>query len=539
MLYQRGLRTETDVTNFLNPAYPDDLHDPFALGGMAEAVQTIQDAIAAGELIVVHGDYDADGLTATALLAGALTQLGATVETFVPSRYEEGYGVATETLKQLQRKGAGLVITVDCGISDSEAIEAARHAGLKVVVTDHHVPPEQLPEAEAVVNPNVPGDRYPNKGLTGVGVAFKVAQALFARSSWPAERREQAEKWLLDLVAIGTVADMAELRGENRALVTYGLLVLKQTRRPGLNALWRTAGIDRQTCNGETLGYAIAPRLNAPGRVSHARDALRLLTTDDSAEAARLAAVLEQANQERQRLTLSAVAGARTRLVERREDERLIFIDGDWKSGVVGLVAGRLVREYACPAIVVERGESLSRGSVRSVPAFHVAEALQAHGDLLHSYGGHAQAGGFTVKTERLEVFRERLQAFARESISVEALQPEITVDAELAGSEVTLDLLTYLDRLEPFGSGNPNPQFRLNAARVESASVVGKDGSHLKLRLQLDGGPSLDAIGFGLGGRQEELTPGRPIDVLGRPVINRFNGNNRLEWHVSDFRTC
>ncbi len=216
----------------------------------------------------------------------------------------------------------------------------------------------------------------------------------------------------------------------------------------------------------------------------------------------------------------------------------MIFIDGDWKSGVVGLVAGRLVREYARPAVVVERGEEFSRGSVRSVPAFHVAEALQAHGDLLDSFGGHAQAGGFTVRTEKLEVFRDRLQAFARQSISAEALRPELAVDATLGGPDVALELFTYLDRLEPFGTGNPTPRFRLDGARVESVSTVGADASHLKLRLRPDGGAPLDAVGFGLGPRRGELEPGQTIDVVGRPSLNRWNGTERLEWHVEDFRT-
>lgn len=537
MLYQRGLRGEREVERFLNPRYPDDLHDPFALSSMEAAVKTIQASIKAGERIVVHGDYDADGLTAAALLADALGQLGAQVDTFVPSRYEEGYGVASATLAQLHADGAGLVITVDCGISDAVSIAEARAQGLPVIVTDHHVPPAELPDAEAVINPNVPGDEYPNKSLTGVGVAFKVAQALFARSGWSSERQEKAEKWLLDLVAVGTVADMAELRGENRALVQYGLLVLKRGRRLGLDALMRAAGVDRQTCSGETLGYAIAPRLNAPGRVSHARDALQLLTTTDSSEAARLAMILEQANRERQQLTLSAVAGAREQLVGRREEERLIFIDGDWKSGVVGLVAGRLVREYARPAIVVERGEEVSRGSVRSVPAFHVAEALQAHGDLLDSFGGHAQAGGFTVKTERLELFRERLQAFAQESVSVEALQPELALNATLPAGDVTLDIFTYLERLEPFGAANPMPRFRLEGVRVEESAAVGAGDAHLKLRLVLENGTAISAIGFGLGERLGEVGQ-RTIDIAGRPSINRWNGTNRLEWHVEDFRS-
>lgn len=537
-MHNRGLTTDVAIDRFRNPSYVRDLHDPFELGGIAEAVGVIQGSIAAGEPIVIHGDYDADGLTATAVLHDTLAQLGAQVSAFVPSRYEEGYGVAAATLVRLQRAGAKLVITVDCGISDAAAITAARAAGLKVIVTDHHVPPGTLPATEAVVNPNLPGEGYPNKALTGVGVAFKLAQALLAKAELSQAERERREKWLLDLVAIGTVADMAELRGENRALVKFGLLVLQQTRRPGLRKLLQSAGVTADTLSSERIGYAIAPRLNAPGRVGHARDALQLLITDDEAEATRLAAGVEQTNQERQRLTLSAVAGARRQLAARDADDRLIFLDGEWKSGVVGLVAGRLVREYARPAIVIERGPELSRGSVRSVPAFHVAEALQAHGDLLQSYGGHAQAGGFTVETAKLEVFRDRLQAFARESIAVEALRPELEIEAELRGEELDWDLIEQLASLEPFGIGNPKPVFLLRAMSVEAISVVGRDQSHLKLTIRVPGGEPLTALAFGLADRQAELTIGQSTDIVGHPVVNEFNGSKELEWHVSDFRT-
>ncbi len=539
LFHNRGLSTDEEIDRFLHPEYMRDLHDPFALGGMRAAVETIRAAIAAGEPIVVHGDYDADGLTAAALLHDVLKRLGARVSVFIPSRYKEGYGVARQTLERLRAAGAALVVTVDCGISDAAAIAAARRDGLKVVVTDHHVPPAVIPNAEAVVNPNLPNDPYPNKALTGVGVAFKVAQALLASSDLDAAAVERTEKWLLDLVAIGTVADMAELRGENRALVKFGLAVLGKTRRPGLQQLLRTAGVAAGPLGSETIGYALAPRLNAPGRVGHARTALELLLADSETAALESAAALERLNQERQRLTLSAVADVREQLGALTERDRIIFLDGAWKSGVVGLIAGRLVREFSRPAVVVERGASVSRGSVRSVPGWHVAEALQAHGELLESHGGHAQAGGFTVATAKLDSFRERLTAFARETVTVESLRPEVAIESELAGAELDWDLFEHLDALEPFGVGNPRPDFLLRRGTVEDSAIVGQDRSHLKLVVARPDGPRLTALAFGMADRAGSVRVGRAIDLAGRPVINRFNGSQTMEWHVTDLRTA
>lgn len=539
LFHNRGLSTDEAIDRFLYPEYTRDLHDPFRLGGMRAAVATIRAAIAANEPIVIHGDYDADGLTAAALLHDVLQRLSAHVSVFIPSRYEEGYGVARQTLKRLQAAGAALVVTVDCGISDAPAIAAARRAGLKVVVTDHHVPPAALPPAEAVVNPNLPDDPYPNKALTGVGVAFKLAQALLATSDLDAAAVERIEKWLLDLVAIGTVADLAELCGENRALVKFGLAVLAKTRRPGLRQLLRTAGVAAGPLGSETIGYALAPRLNAPGRLGHARVALNLLLADTEAAARESAAALERLNQERQRQTASAVTEVRERLTTLTERDRIIFLDGAWKSGVVGLIAGRLVREFSRPAVVVERGASVSRGSVRSVPGFHVAEALRAHGELLKSHGGHAQAGGFTVATAKLDVFRERLTAFARETVAVETLRPAVTIESEITGAELDWDLFEHLAALEPFGAGNPRPDFLLRRSTIEDVTIVGGDGAHLKFVITPPAGPRLTALAFGMADRAGSIRPGQHLDLAGRPVVNQFNGQKTMEWHVTDFRSA
>ncbi|MSU75924.1 single-stranded-DNA-specific exonuclease RecJ [Patescibacteria group bacterium] len=538
MLFNRGVTADEAITNFLDPVYPRDLHDPLALGGVKEAVEIIKQSIADSERIVIHGDYDADGLTATALLLDVLTQLGANVSSFIPNRYEEGYGVAAATLKKLRAEKADLVITVDCGISSAVEIAAARKAGLKVIVTDHHTAPKNIPKAEAVINPNQPGDTYPNKALTGAGVAFKLAQALLLKYVSDEKKRDAAEKWLLDLVAIGTVADMADLRGENRTLVKYGLVVLKQSRRPGLRHLLRTADIAPEKLTARSIGYSIGPRLNAPGRLGHANEALALLTTHDDGEARGLAFKLDTYNRERRQVTSGAVEEVEQQLPTLTDNDRIIVIDGAWQSGVVGLIAGQLSREYSRPAVVIERGETISRGSVRSIPGFNVAKALQAHQSLLQTYGGHAGAGGFSISTNKLERFRIKLEEFARQTLSARQLRPTLEIEAELLSKDLNWELLDRLSAFEPFGIGNTEPNLLLTVVIVQDISVVGQDASHLKLVVQPQGGERLTVLAFGMAKRRDELAVGKPIDLVGRPVTNEFNNQKSLEWHASDFRT-
>lgn len=538
LLYNRGLSTETEISSFLRPSYAADLHNPRLLGGLDAAVGVIMACIGQGEPIVIHGDYDADGITSTALIQEVLELLGGQVTTFIPDRYEDGYGVSERTLRRLRAEGAALVITVDCGISSASAIAVARRKGLKVVVTDHHQPPARLPQAEAVLNPHLPGDVYPNKALTGVGVAFKLAQALIRESSLNAAQQEAAEKWLLDLVAIGTVADMAPLTGENRALVKYGLLVLRKTRRIGLQSLMRASGIHPDNADSGCIGYALAPRLNAAGRLTHAKHALELLTTTDRERAEQLARELNETNLRRQAITAEAVEQARETLPELSDDRRVIVTTGSWPSGIVGLVAGKLAGEYSRPTLVIERGRRVSRGSARSIPALNMVDALAAAKDYLTTYGGHAGAAGFSLPTAKLEHFQEALEAYAREHVSIDDLRPEIIVEAELRAGDLTFDLLDELGSFEPCGSGNQKPQFMIRGATVKHHSVVGKHGDHLKLTMTVGGQP-LTALAFGMADRASEISRGEAIDMVGHPVANVFNHTKALEWHVTDCRAA
>ncbi|MDP4000283.1 MAG: single-stranded-DNA-specific exonuclease RecJ [bacterium] len=537
LLLNRGITDPAEAAAFLEPDYASGLEDPAQLKDLAEAAEIIRGAIAEREPIVVHGDYDADGLTATALLADAIKRLGGTVDTFIPDRYQDGYGVTTDTLKKLKQDGAAVVVTVDCGISCAKEIAAGRKDGLRIVVTDHHEPPPRIPDTEAVVNPKRPGDGYPNKELTGVGVAFKLAQALIKASGLGAREQESAEKWLLDLVAIGTVADLADLRGENRTLVHFGLTVLRKSPRPGLQALLTAAGVEQENVTAGTLGYTIAPRLNAAGRLGRADDALSLLMAKDPAEAKRLADTLEDRNRERRELTESAVAEARERLGRVGDDRAIIIVEGPWKSGIAGLIAGRLSQTYARPALVLGQEGDTYTGSARSTAGFHITDALRANEALLEKFGGHAQAAGLTVSADKLANFKRSLEEFAGKRLGPDDYAISKDVDMEVRPEEVTEELCRYLDRFEPHGRGNPRPSLLLKGVTVEQVSTVGEDGKHLKKTLRLPDGRSIPAIAFGEGERAAEAAVGSTLDIIGRPMINQWNGRTSLEWRLDDFR--
>lgn len=536
LLFNRGITTDAAASEFLNPVYTRDLHDPNVLGGIPEAVKTITEAISSKQKITIHGDYDADGVTSTALLLDALTQLGANVDTFIPDRYVDGYGVSKSTLLKLREQGTHLVITVDCGISSAGPIATARAQGLQVVVTDHHTPPSDLPKGEAVINPHLPGDPYPNKALTGVGVAFKLAQALIATTKWPPERQEAAEKWLLDLVAIGTVADVASLTDENRTLVKFGLVVLNKTRRPGLRHLIELAGCAGAVDTGR-VGFAIAPRLNAAGRLTHAGTALELLTTNDTARAAALAAELNTLNDDRRSLTETAYLEAKQQLRNVTNDHRILVVDGDWKSGIVGLLAGRLTEEYSRPVLAIERGPETARGSARSIEGFNITETLAAHAHLLDTYGGHAGAAGFSLSSTDVPKLRKALQAFALTALRSGDLIPIRRLEAEIKPSELTLDLVKHIGDFAPFGVDNPEPEFLLKDATVRTSRCVGDENRHLKLELDLPDGRTLPAIAFGCGDQLDAVRRSRTIDLAGYPTANTFGTSTNLEWHVRDFR--
>ena len=535
VLYNRGLVQPEEALSFLNG--PFDLDDPFRLRGMDRAVARIREAIRAGVPIVVYGDFDADGITATALLVLTLRSLGGETYPYIPHRVEEGYGLNPSALAELARRGARLVITVDCGIRSPEEVAYARRLGMEVIITDHHTLGPRVPEAAAVVNPRHPACTYPYAHLAGVGLAYKLAQALLRvnrRVPLPKSTPLDEEE-LLDLVALGTVADLAPLTGENRALVIRGLERINTAPRPGLDALMRLSGTHRGEVSAMTIGYVLAPRLNAAGRIAHAKIAYQLLTVRYPGEAMQLAQQLDDLNRQRQQLTTEALEKARAAVLAEGADRPLLFVaDSSFLSGVVGLVASRLAEEFYRPAVVVERGETESRGSARSIPEFHITRALDACADLLLRYGGHRAAAGFTARTADLPKLKARLTDLAEKALKDVDLTPTLEVDAEVPLREMNGQVWKALQALRPFGEGNPEPLFLSRHVQVRRQRAVGSGGVHLKLLLS-DGGIVWDGIAF----RQGDWAGHLPdyVDIVYHLQVNEWAGEERLQLNIQDVR--
>jgi single-stranded-DNA-specific exonuclease len=536
MLYNRGITHPDDVSAFLDGEAEDV--NPFALPGMANAVTRIRRALRNGETIAVYGDFDADGVTATALLVQTLQALGGDVRAYIPHRVDEGYGLHKEALTELAQDDVQLIITVDCGIRAYEQAAHAKRLGLDVVVTDHHSVGPRLPNVVAAIDPKREDNDRTFDELAGVGVAYRLAQALLRshRQSPVTERDVRlAEEELLDLVAIGTVADMVPLRGENRTLVRRGLELLNRMEQLGVAALAQEAGLKPGQVTTSAIGYVLGPRLNAAGRIAHAELAYRLLMTDDADEAADLASQLDSLNRQRQERTREAQEQARQMVIEMADEANLLFAAApDFSAGIAGLVASRLTDEFYRPSIVVEMGEKLSRGSARSIPEFHITRALDACEELLDNHGGHAAAGGFTVRNEHLDTLAERLHEIASDQLVDVDLTPTLPVDVETELSAMSWDLLEALGQLEPYGYGNPQPLFVSRAVQVRRHRAVGRENRHLKLTLS-DGRGTWDAIAFRQGEWADQLP--EQIDVAYHLELNEWNGRRMLQLNVQDLR--
>ncbi|MBX0330151.1 single-stranded-DNA-specific exonuclease RecJ [Oscillochloris sp. ZM17-4] len=536
LLYQRQLREPGAVQQFMDADYRSGLHDPMLMKGMPEASARIARAIAEGEPIAVYGDFDTDGVTAVTLLVQAVTAMGGDIRPYIPHRTREGYGLNNLAVGQLAKDGVRLLITVDCGISNVDEVAQANALGLDVIVTDHHHPPAELPAALAVVNPKQPGCAYPYKQLVGVGIAFKLVQALVKRGLRLGELRGRD---LLDVVALGTVTDMGPLDGENRVLVKAGLDALNATQRPGLRALVEVSGLTLGKVSSSDIGFMLGPRINAAGRLDDAVRAYELLLADGYAKAKALADELNQTNRARQELTKQVQAAAKAMAeAEGRSERRVVVLDGEaFQAGVVGLVAGKLAEEWGRPVLLIERGEPTSHGSARSVPGFSIIDALTSCGDLFERFGGHSAAAGFTIANENIPALDERLQAIAAEQLSDEMIQPSMRVDAEVGLNDLSWDMLADLAQLEPFGQANPQPNLMSAGVQVVDARPRGADGQHLKLVLRKDGGAPYEAIAFRLGHLADALRRHPQIDVLYTLEVNEWNGARKLQLNVKDFR--
>ena len=542
ILFNRGCPTDADARAYLN-AKPNINYDPLQMAGMREAVERIQFAIRNNEAIAIYGDYDVDGVTATALLVEALKYLNANVRGYIPNRFEEGYGLNNNALDELYADGVKLVITVDCGIrSPNEALHA-KTIGLDLIISDHHHPDgENLPPALSVINPKQHGDVYPDKDLAGVGIAYKIAEALVSFQPFDSAQAKLSAfplDSLLDLVALGTVADLAPLVGENRVLVRKGLRQMRETKRQGLFSLAAVSELALAKVNAGHIGFMLGPRLNAAGRLKEALAAFELLTTTDVFKAGELAQQLDLQNRERQRITRDMQKKAEEIAMSDDPEAYLLFAaDENFNSGVVGLAASRLTDSFYRPAIVAAKGEEETRGSCRSIPEFHITDALDKCADLLVRHGGHAAAAGFTVKNENLPALVERLKAIAKEKLSHEDLRPTVTADAEVSLVDVRPDLYEKCLRfLEPTGYGNREASFVARGVKVKSSRTVGADAKHLKLSLEDENKFSHDAIGFKLGHWHNHLPP--RVDILFTYETNEYNGRMSYQLNLKDIRAA
>jgi single-stranded-DNA-specific exonuclease len=505
---------------------------------MDAAVHRIEHAVSSGERILLHGDYDADGMSAAALLTHAFRRLGGIVETFVPHRTRDGYDLSEAGLERAGRIGASLIVTADCGVTALEPVARAGRQGRDVIVTDHHRPGQRLPSAVAVVNPMRADSRYPFPALAGVGVAFKLTQALFDRAGISASEANQH----LDLVALGTVADQMPLQGENRILVRAGLRALAVSRKPGIRALLTRVGTPEGGSVGtDHVSFRLGPRLNSVGRMGSADSGVKLLMTSDPREAERLAGYLERRNAERRQADQRVYAEVEAQIASRFDPARdsvVVVWGDDWHPGVIGIVASRIVDATQRPAVVVSFDGDIGRGSGRSIGGFSLHSALEQLSEHLERFGGHRMAAGLSIRRDRIEQFAAGLQEIASRELGDGAGQEGIQIDVELSIGAADQSLLTWLNRASPFGTGNPAPVFLVRAVELRETRGVGPEGVHLRCML-VDGEDSLEAIGFGLGSRRPEAAAGGQFDVLFHFEENRWNGRTRLQARMLDFRAA
>ena len=540
LLVNRGINSQEKIDEFLNPDYSTDLHDPFLLIEMEKAVERILKSIEAKEKIIVYGDYDTDGVSSSVIMVSLIKALGGQVDVYIPFRETEGYGLNAEAVKQIAKNKTDLVITVDCGISNAPEVEILKEKGVDIIITDHHHEPLTIPQAFAILNPNLNREKYPFKPLAGCGVAYKVAQAVIARHKKYKVNQlaDGFEKWFLDLVAIGTIADLMPLIGENRTLVRYGLTVLQKTKRLGLQELIKIMGNQPEDIDERAIGWQIAPRLNAAGRLNHASASYQLLITNDQREAERLAQELNQTNQQRQQITDKINLESKEILGEVKNQKILIVVGTNWPTGIVGLIAGRLTDEFHRPSLVISKYNGEIIGSGRSIPAFNIIEAIEKSSKFLARYGGHSQACGFTVKDDKsLDSFIKATQDLAENQLTDSDLQPVIDVDTEVKLEEIDWELFENLEKFIPFGEGNRKPKFLAKDLTINELQTVGKDAKHLRLMVKHNTEIIRKTIGFCFGNWCTRLKRGDTIDMVFELDVNEWNGNRELQLKIVDLK--
>ncbi|MFK3958290.1 single-stranded-DNA-specific exonuclease RecJ [Guptibacillus hwajinpoensis] len=529
LLVNRGIEGEEEAKRFL---YKENLsyHDPYLMDGMKESVERIQQAIDSGERILIFGDYDADGVSSTTVLVYTLRELGAIFDYYIPNRFTEGYGPNEAAFRQAKEDGYQLIVTVDTGISGVHEAEVAKEIGIDLIITDHHEPPPVLPDSYATINPKKPGCGYPFKGLAGVGVAFKLAQALLGRV--PGD--------LLEIAAMGTIADLVPLQDENRLLASEGIRALQNSNKPGIKALLDVCGLKGQELNEEHLGFGIGPRLNAAGRLDSADPAVELLTTDDPVLAEQLASDIDALNKNRQELvntmTKEAIEEVESKYLSDESNRVLIIAKEGWNAGVIGIVASRLVEKYYRPTIVmsIDREKGVAKGSARSIEAFDMFANLSECRDILPHFGGHPMAAGMTIDLSYLEDLRSRLNEQALDKLTKEDLTPLTKVDLHCRVEDVTLETIEEMNLLAPFGVSNPKPVVMLKDVHLSQIRRIGSQDNHLKVGLE-ENGATLDGVGFHFGYAFEEIASRAAVSVIGQLSVNEWNGLRKPQIFVKD----
>ncbi|MFA5993713.1 MAG: single-stranded-DNA-specific exonuclease RecJ [Parcubacteria group bacterium] len=540
ILANRGLLEKEQIKKFFLFDYDMDVLDPFLFRDMEKAVARIMQAKEEKEKIAIFGDYDADGVTATAVVFEALTKLGyPQIIYYIPDRQTEGYGMNEAAIRYLASEGVKLIITVDCGVTNVVEVELVKTLGMDIIITDHHHAPSVLPQAWAIINPQVADCGYPEKRLAGVGVAFKLMHGVYLRQA--PEKIEQL-KWLLDLVVIGTVADCVPLVGENRTLTRYGLVVLSKTRRTGLLEMFKVGRItidENNIPDTQKIAFQIAPRINAAGRMDHASSSLKLLIETDVVQARDLALEVESKNKSRQKVTTEVTREVRALAENSFKARKLIFASSEhWQVGILGLIAGRIADEFNKPTAVFQKQATEFVGSFRSIDQFNIVQALEKCADLLIRFGGHSQAAGAQVKAENMEPFYERLAGIIEADLAGKDLAPAIEIDCELAAAEVSWELLENISKLQPFGEGNTEPTFLLRNLVVENIKILGNGSKHLKLSLrERQGAQVFNAIGFGLGENPLNIVEGDSIDIAFNLKEDEWNGHGAVQLFLVDIK--
>ncbi|MCK5509933.1 single-stranded-DNA-specific exonuclease RecJ [Candidatus Parcubacteria bacterium] len=549
LLYNRGITEKEKIKNFLEGGYEKNSHDPFLFQDMKQAVDLTIDHIKKGNKITIYGDYDADGVTSSAILVELLRLFKADVEVYIPHRVKEGYGVNRQAVDLIAKNDTKLIITVDTGIRSKKEIAYAKELGIDVIVTDHHVPPNELSEYPEclIINTAIIADKYPDNFLSGAGVAFKFAKALIDSSKLSEEDKQNLSYRLLDLVAIGTVADCVRLTGENRILVKKGLEVLSNVKRIGLSSLYEIAKINNNNkIDTWNIGFQIAPRLNAAGRLDHANTAYQLLITKDSDEAKKLAQELNNSNQERQQITDKIFLEVEEQ-INIKDDNILIGVydlennkskkETAWNEGVVGLVAGKIANKYFRPSLVITKTENGYKGSGRSIPCFNLIQAVEQCGSFLDKYGGHPQACGFSFSEKNLNNFIDKIKNIAKKEITQDMMKPIVKIDAILNFEEINEDLYEKISALAPYGQGNERSVFLSENIRIFDITTMGMDGQHIKFKLKNDKSGFINAISFNGAEKWKDFAINDNINIVYNLDLNVFNGRSEVQLKVIDIK--